>query len=59
MDGTFVTHDELILDGTAPVANVHHMMGFMRDDGAAFISNPVRKLLSFREARLIFATPDN
>ncbi|THH00985.1 hypothetical protein EW026_g1621 [Hermanssonia centrifuga] len=40
VDGTFVTHDELILDGTAPVANVHHMMGFMRDDGAAFISNP-------------------
>ncbi|PCH35223.1 carboxylesterase from carbohydrate esterase [Wolfiporia cocos MD-104 SS10] len=40
VDGTIVTHTELVLNGTAPVANVHTMMGYMRDDGAAFIGYP-------------------
>ncbi|KAI0739014.1 carboxylesterase from carbohydrate esterase [Daedaleopsis nitida] len=40
VDGTFVTSTQLPLDGSGPVANVHTMMGFMRDDGAAFIGYP-------------------
>ncbi|PCH35219.1 carboxylesterase from carbohydrate esterase [Wolfiporia cocos MD-104 SS10] len=40
VDGTIITHTELILNGTAPIANVHTMMGYMRDDGAAFIGYP-------------------
>ncbi len=42
VDGTFVTSTQLPLDGSGPVAHVHTMMGFMRDDGAAFIGYPVR-----------------
>ncbi|KAI0760186.1 carboxylesterase from carbohydrate esterase [Fomes fomentarius] len=40
VDGTFVTSTQLPLDGSGPVAHVHTMMGFMRDDGAAFIGYP-------------------
>ncbi|KAH9922530.1 carboxylesterase from carbohydrate esterase [Fomitopsis serialis] len=41
VDGTYVTRTGLIVNGTAsPVANVHTMMGYMRDDGAAFIGYP-------------------
>ncbi|CCM06056.1 uncharacterized protein FIBRA_08303 [Fibroporia radiculosa] len=40
VDGTIITHDELPLNGSAPVANVHTLMGYMRDDGAAFIGYP-------------------
>ncbi|KAI0819941.1 carboxylesterase from carbohydrate esterase [Trametes gibbosa] len=40
VDGTFVTSTQLPLDRSGPVANVHTMMGFMRDDGAAFIGYP-------------------
>ena len=42
VDGTIVTRTGLIANGTAgPVADVHTMMGYMRDDGAAFIGYPV------------------
>ncbi|ODQ55053.1 alpha/beta-hydrolase [Saitoella complicata NRRL Y-17804] len=40
VDGAYITQRELPLDGSAPVADVHFMMGFMRDDGAAFIGYP-------------------
>ncbi|KAI0090326.1 carboxylesterase from carbohydrate esterase [Irpex rosettiformis] len=40
VDGTYIQHPFLPLDGSARVANVHTMIGFMRDDGAAFISAP-------------------
>ncbi|KZT69951.1 carboxylesterase from carbohydrate esterase [Daedalea quercina L-15889] len=41
VDGTYVTRTGLIVNGTAsPIANVHTMMGYMRDDGAAFIGYP-------------------
>jgi hypothetical protein len=38
-DGTYLTTDRLVLDGTAPVANIHLLMGHMRDDGAASITS--------------------
>ena len=41
VDGTYITTDELVLNGTGHVAHVHTMMGYMRDDGAAFIGYPV------------------
>ena len=41
VDGTIITTDEIILNGTGHVADVHVMMGNMRDDGAAFIGYPV------------------
>ncbi|KZT69948.1 carboxylesterase from carbohydrate esterase [Daedalea quercina L-15889] len=37
VDGTIITTDELVLNGTGHVARVQLMMGNMRDDGAAFI----------------------
>ncbi|KAI0918550.1 hypothetical protein AcV5_002511 [Taiwanofungus camphoratus] len=40
VDGTYVTSTQLQLNGTGTVANVHTMMGYMRDDGAAFIGYP-------------------
>ncbi|KZT04485.1 carboxylesterase from carbohydrate esterase [Laetiporus sulphureus 93-53] len=40
VDGTYITHTELPLNGSGTVANVHAMMGYMRDDGAAFIGYP-------------------
>ncbi|KAI0346501.1 carboxylesterase from carbohydrate esterase [Trametopsis cervina] len=40
VDGTFIKHPFLPLDGSAEIAKVHSMIGFMRDDGAAFISTP-------------------
>ncbi|KAI0631083.1 carboxylesterase from carbohydrate esterase [Trametes polyzona] len=40
VDGTFITSTQLPLDRSGPIANVHTMMGFMRDDGAAFIGYP-------------------
>ncbi|KAI8969416.1 carboxylesterase from carbohydrate esterase [Trametes punicea] len=40
VDGTYITSPQLPVDGSGPVANVHTMMGFMRDDGAAFIGYP-------------------
>lgn len=43
VDGTFITSQQLPVDGSGPVANVHTMMGFMRDDGAAFIGYPVSR----------------
>ena len=42
VDGTIITTDEIILNGTGHIADVHLMMGNMRDDGAAFIGYPVR-----------------
>lgn len=41
VDGTFIQHPFLPLDGSAKIANVHAMIGLMRDDGAAFMSTPV------------------
>ena len=41
VDGKFLVTPELILNGTGPVAHVHTMMGFMRDDGDPFIGLPV------------------
>ena len=41
VDGTFLVTDQLELNGAGPIADVHTMMGFMRDDGSAFIGLPV------------------
>lgn len=41
VDGTFVTATGLQLTKPSKVAHVHTMMGFMRDDGAAFFTAPV------------------
>ncbi|TBU26957.1 carboxylesterase from carbohydrate esterase [Dichomitus squalens] len=40
VDGTYVVHTQLPVDGSGAVADIHTMMGFMRDDGAAFIGYP-------------------
>ncbi|EIN11150.1 alpha/beta-hydrolase [Punctularia strigosozonata HHB-11173 SS5] len=40
IDGKFVTSEQLPVDGSSPVAHVPVVMGFMRDDGAAFIGFP-------------------
>lgn len=40
VDGTYLVTPELEITGQGPVAHVPVMMGFMRDDGAAFISYP-------------------
>ncbi len=40
VDGTYITTPELELTGKGPAANVPVMIGFMRDDGASFISYP-------------------
>ncbi|TBU26946.1 carboxylesterase from carbohydrate esterase [Dichomitus squalens] len=40
VDGTYIVHRQLPVDGSGEVANVHTMMGFMRDDGAGFIGYP-------------------
>ena len=37
VDGTYLVTDQLQLNGSSPIANVHVMMGVMRDDGLAFI----------------------
>nr|ACZ81478.1 AN12g09310 [Kwoniella heveanensis] len=39
-DGTYITSDRLQLTGAGPTANVPLMLGFMRDDGASFITYP-------------------
>lgn len=41
VDGTYVLTNELPLNQTGKVADVHAMIGWMRDDGAAFIGTPV------------------
>ncbi|OBZ67858.1 Cholinesterase [Grifola frondosa] len=46
VDGTYITSPQLPLNGSGPVANVHTMMGFMRDDGAAFIGYPTSSNLT-------------
>lgn len=40
-DGTYLVTDELEASGHGTANNVSVMMGFMRDDGAAFISYPL------------------
>ena len=40
VDGTYLVTDELKLTGKGPAAHVPVLMGFMRDDGAAFITYP-------------------
>ncbi|KAL6306366.1 carboxylesterase from carbohydrate esterase [Sparassis latifolia] len=40
IDGTYIIYPELPLNGSRTVANVHTMIGYMRDDGAAFIGYP-------------------
>lgn len=40
VDGTYLVTDELEVSGRGPAAHIPVMMGFMRDDGAAFISYP-------------------
>ena len=40
VDGTYLVTDELVINGTGPAAHVPVLMGFMRDDGAAFIGYP-------------------
>jgi carboxylesterase type B len=38
IDGTYLISDGLILNETDSLSNIHFLSGFMRDDGAAFIS---------------------
>ena len=40
VDGTYLITDQLSVTGSGPAAHVPVLMGFMRDDGAAFISYP-------------------
>lgn len=40
VDGTYLVTDELDVSGKCPAAHVPVLMGFMRDDGAAFIGYP-------------------
>ncbi|KAF2102307.1 alpha/beta-hydrolase [Rhizodiscina lignyota] len=40
VDGTYITTNDLRLNGTGPAAHIPLMLGTMRDDGAAFISYP-------------------
>ncbi|KAH9941610.1 carboxylesterase from carbohydrate esterase [Epithele typhae] len=49
VDGKFLVTPELVLNGTGPVARVHTMMGFMRDDGDPFISFPAFHVLIHRQ----------
>ncbi|KAI0631086.1 carboxylesterase from carbohydrate esterase [Trametes polyzona] len=56
VDGTYVTSAQLPLDGSGPVANVHTMMGYMRDDGAAFISYPTDANLTASLANALLDT---
>ncbi|EKM58107.1 uncharacterized protein PHACADRAFT_252144 [Phanerochaete carnosa HHB-10118-sp] len=39
-DGTFVPQTQLPLNQTGKIADVHAVIGWMRDDGAAFIGTP-------------------
>ena len=41
VDGTYLTTTQLEVAGEGPINTVPTMMGFMRDDGAAFISYPL------------------
>ncbi|KZT55865.1 alpha/beta-hydrolase [Calocera cornea HHB12733] len=38
VDGMYITTPQLEVNGSAPVANVHLMLGWMSDDGNSFIS---------------------
>jgi len=40
VDGTYLVTDQLEVTGKGPAAHVPVLMGFMRDDGAAFIKYP-------------------
>jgi hypothetical protein len=46
VDGTILTSSGLPLNGSGPIANVHTLMGFTRDDGAAFIGFPTNSNLT-------------
>ena len=66
VDGTFVTANGLQLTKPNDVARVHAVMGFMRDDGAAFISTPVScrlillcVLLNVAHSRQMATSPKN
>jgi hypothetical protein len=37
VDGKYITHDELQLDGKGEAAKVHVMFGWAKDDGADFL----------------------
>lgn len=56
-DGTYLTTDSLRLDKSAPVANVHLMLGGMRDDGASFPQYPTTTNLSLEISKLTVALP--
>ncbi|KAI1457221.1 alpha/beta-hydrolase [Annulohypoxylon moriforme] len=55
VDGTYLTSDELQLDG--PTLPIHVMMGTTRDDGAPFISYPTTTNQSAYLASLGFDVP--
>jgi len=58
VDGTFLTSNGLPLNGAGPIAKVHTMMGFMRDDGAAFIGFPTNgNLTQFLQSSGLTTTP--
>jgi len=40
VDGTYITTPELVLNGWEPVANVHLLMGVMRDEAGTAITWP-------------------
>ncbi|KAH9939541.1 carboxylesterase from carbohydrate esterase [Amylocystis lapponica] len=46
VDGTYIIHNELPLNGSGNVAKVHTMMGYLRDDGAVFIGYPTNDNLT-------------
>jgi hypothetical protein len=56
-DGTYLTTDSLRLDKSAPVANVHLMLGGMRDDGVSFLQYPTTTNLSLEISKLTVALP--
>jgi hypothetical protein len=53
IDGKFVTSKQLPVDGSSPVAHVPVIMGFMRDDGAAFIGFPQNTNLTTNIAEVL------
>ena len=49
VDGTYLVTNELDVTGSGPAAHVPVLFGFMRDDGAAFISYPANASVTVPE----------
>lgn len=54
VDGKYVTSKQLPVDGSSPAAHVPVVMGFMRDDGAAFIGYPQSTNITSNIANVLY-----